>query len=204
MTEHTGPTAERLADQLITKRESALFETKRVSGKMVGKALETVCAFANTDGGILALGVEDFDKAKGRARLIGIDENPEAVDELTRKLGTQFNPPIEGIEVTTLHVATPSAFSSAGIVIMPPKRIVLIRVPQSAKVHSIVDDGTWTRLPSSNRAMSATEINELSYRRGLISAESEAVNVPLALLETSHFASYCTTRGLSRGDPRKS
>ena len=109
MSDVAGPTAERLADQLVTKRESTVFETKRVSGKMVGKALETVCAFANTDGGILALGVEDFDKAKGRARLIGIDENPEAVDELTRKLGTQFNPPIEGIEMTTLHVASSPA-----------------------------------------------------------------------------------------------
>lgn len=42
--------------------ESDRFETKRVSGKMVGKALETICALANAQGGVLVLGVEDAGK----------------------------------------------------------------------------------------------------------------------------------------------
>jgi len=191
VTDLTGPTAERLAELIIIRRESTTFETKRVSGKMVGKALETVCAFANTEGGILALGVEDYDKAKGRARLIGIAENPEAVDELRRKLATQFHPPIEGIDITTATVMLGNA---------RPGQIVMLRVPQSAKVHSIVDDGTWTRLPSSNREMSAAQITELSFRRGITTAESEAVDIPLSLLETEHWAAYCGARGLTMGD----
>src|SRR3990170_4807933 len=76
MTEHTGPTAEQLADAIVGKREGLHFETKRVSNRAVSKALETVSAFANTEGGILALGVEDFDKAQGHDRLYGIEENP--------------------------------------------------------------------------------------------------------------------------------
>ncbi|MBK9955080.1 MAG: putative DNA binding domain-containing protein [Rhodocyclaceae bacterium] len=191
MTNLTGPTAERLAELIVVRRESATFETKRVSGKMVGKALETVCAFANTEGGILVLGVEDYDKAKGRGRLIGIGENPEAVDELRRKLATQFHPPIEDIDITTATVALGSD---------EPGQIVMLRVPQSAKVHSIVDDGTWTRLSSSNRQVSAAEITELSFRRGITTAESEAVEIPLSLLETDHWAAYCTARGLVMGD----
>lgn len=51
---------------------------------MVGKALETLCAFANTRGGTLALGLEDRAKAQGMERLHGLAENPEAVDELRR------------------------------------------------------------------------------------------------------------------------
>ena len=46
-----------LLDWVLPNRESDSLETKRVSGKMVGKALETVCAFANTNGGWLVLGV---------------------------------------------------------------------------------------------------------------------------------------------------
>lgn len=191
MTDLTGPTAERLAELIVGRRESGTFETKRVSGKMVGKALETVCAFANTEGGILVLGVEDFDKAKGRARLIGIAENSEAVDELRRKLATQFHPPIDGIDITTVAVT---------LVNGQPGQIVMLRVPQSAKVHSIVDDGTWMRLPSSNREMSAAQITELSFRRGITTAESEAVDIPLSLLETEHWAAYCAARGLAIGD----
>jgi len=54
-----------LIDRILREGETQTFETKRVSGKMVGKALETICAFANTRGGWLVLGVEDFNKAKG-------------------------------------------------------------------------------------------------------------------------------------------
>ena len=55
-------------DTAISSVELQTMETKRVSGKMVGKALETICAFANTSGGLLFLGVEDADKARGKNR----------------------------------------------------------------------------------------------------------------------------------------
>jgi ATP-dependent DNA helicase RecG len=42
--------------------ESTRYEFKRVSNKMVHKALETVVAFANTEGGFLVLDMEDFKK----------------------------------------------------------------------------------------------------------------------------------------------
>jgi ATP-dependent DNA helicase RecG len=92
--------ARRFIEWLLATGESnqlETMETKRVSGKMVGKALETVCAFANTRGGWLVLGVEDGGKAKGADRLHGIGENPEAVDELMRKLNGQILPAVEGI-----------------------------------------------------------------------------------------------------------
>jgi len=123
---------------LLRREESHWFETKRVSGKMVGKALETVCAFANAEGGWLFLGVEDAKKAQGRARLFGIGENPEAVDELLRKLDTHHLPVIDGVRgfrlPTTLHDGTDGV-------------VVALHVPASDKVHSILDRwylDTWT------------------------------------------------------------
>jgi ATP-dependent DNA helicase RecG len=178
MTDITGSTADQLADAIVARRETLHLETKRAGNKMVGRALATICAFANTEGGILALGVEDFDKPTGRDRLYGIEENPEAVDELQRKVRTHFDPPIEGVKFETLHVTLRDR--SAG-------RIVLVRVPQSARVHSIVDNGTLVRLPASNREMSATEINDLMFRRGVVSAEGQAVDVPLVVIDTEHW-----------------
>ena len=93
---------ENLIKKLYESKESIRFETKRVSGKMVHKALETVVAFANTAGGLLVLGMEDYKKAKGKDRLIGIHENPEAVDELRRKIRQQITPPIERINWSSL------------------------------------------------------------------------------------------------------
>jgi len=95
--EPTPDQAEALVARLLASPESRTLDVKRVSGKMVQKALETLCAFANTEGGTLALGVEDQAKAKGAQRLHGVQENPEALDELQRKVRTQFSPAIDGI-----------------------------------------------------------------------------------------------------------
>ena len=175
---------------LLAAHESRTLDFKRVSGKMVGKALEAICAFANTEGGILALGVADEKQEKGAARLYGVEENPEALDELTRKVRTQFHPPIETISFVRLPCTLHDG--KAG-------HVVLVRTAKSDKVHSIVDDGTWTRLDAGNREMSAAEITELSYRRGVRSAESEPMAVPLELLETDAWRSFVAARGLKSG-----
>lgn len=175
---------------LLTVHESRGLEFKRVSGKMVGKALETICAFANTEGGVLALGVADEKQVTGVARFFGIQENPEAMDELTRKVRTQFHPQIDTIRFVRLPCTLRDG--SAG-------HLVLVQVGKSDKVHSIVDDGTWIRLDAGNREMTAAESTELSYRRGVRSAESEPVAIPLTLLETETWRSFVGARGLRSG-----
>ena len=177
-----------LLDAVLHGRETLQLETKRVSGKMVGKALQTICSFANTHGGWLMLGVEDFDKAVGRDRLYGIQENPEAIDELLRKMRTQFAPPLTGI--TPWFLVTELRDGKLD-------QLIVIQVAPSDKVHSIVDGGTWMRLPASNREMTASEITELSYRRGVHSAESEPVNIDFDLLDTSVWRQFMEGRGLA-------
>ena len=175
---------------MLTARESRTLDFKRVSGKMVGKALETLCALANTDGGVLVLGVADEKQEKGNARFFGIQENPEALDDLTRKVRTQFHPPIEAIRFVRLPCSLRDG--SAG-------HLVMVQVLKSDKVHSIVDDGTWMRLDAGNREMTAAESTELSYRRGVRSAESEPVAVPMELLDTDTWRSFVAARGLRSG-----
>jgi ATP-dependent DNA helicase RecG len=177
-----------LGNVLNAKTESQTLEIKRVSGKMAGKALETVCAFANTRGGDLFLGIEDVRKATDQERLFGIEENPEAVDELIRKLETGLLPKIEGIQLCRL----PCVLRDSG-----NGFVVWLNVPQSDKVHSILDDGTWTRGEAGNREMNAREIAELSYQRGVRSAESEPVEVDFELLETETWRVFRRARGLS-------
>ena len=130
---------------LLSHPESRTLEFKRMGeNKVVRKLLEAICAFANTEGGVLALGVADEKHGKGAARLYGVQENPEALDELVRKVRTQYHPPIETIRFLGLPCTLRDR--SAG-------QVVLVQVPQSDKVHTIVDDGTWTRLTSGNREM---------------------------------------------------
>lgn len=181
-------TAASLLELVLNGAESHRLETKRVSGKMVAKALETVCAFANTQGGWLVLGVEDGAKARGDQRLFGIGENPEAIDELTRKLGTQLVPAVQDVQVLRIPCTLRDGSQGA---------LVTLFVPASDKVHSILDNGTWTRGQASNREMSASEITDLSYRRGVRSAESEPVDVDFELLDTETWRLFLRGRGLT-------
>lgn len=179
-----------LVQLLIGLVETRRLEFKRVSGKMVGKALETVCGLANAEGGTLVLGVADVKDHQGAGRLFGVEENPEAADELQRKLLTEFQPPIQSILVRrlacTLHNGPAKAVAG---------HVLLVQVGRSNFVHSIVNSGTFTRLDAGNRQMTAGEVTELSYRRGVRSAASEPVPVSLERLQTDAWRRFLAMRG---------
>lgn len=78
-----------LIDKALDRDESFTFDCKRIK-KDLTKILETVVAFANSEGGTIALGLEDPDKAKGRNRVFGIQENPMNWDELRRFLRSRI------------------------------------------------------------------------------------------------------------------
>src|SRR5262245_34950715 len=100
---------------------------------MVGKALETVCAFANGEGGMLALGIADPSSGQGVKRIFGIEENTEALDELQRKLVTQFDPPLNGFQWFRIsHVKDDKTIV----------HVALLHIEKSERVHTIVGDGT--------------------------------------------------------------
>lgn len=179
---------------LVSTPESRTLDFKRISAKH-GRMIETVCAFANSEGGLLIIGVGDAKDlkpgAKAQSRLFGIEENPEAFDDFRRQVMQRFLPPIERLHwlrlPCTLHNGSPG-------------HIVMLRVEKSDHVHSVLGDGTWTRMDASNRELNAAEIAELSYRRGVRSAASETVPIALDLLETDTWRTFLAARGLRSGD----
>lgn len=184
--------ADRIA-KLLAASESRTLDFKRISAKLT-RIVETACAFANTDGGVIAIGIGDAKDLKSGApqssRLFGIEENPEAFDDLRREVMKRFEPAMGGLH----WVRVPCTLQNG-----QPGHVVMLRVEKSDKVHSIVGDGTWARMDASNREMSATETTELSYRRGTRSATSETVPVSLALLETAVWREFAAARGRLTG-----
>lgn len=181
--------------QWLPADETRQLEFKRVSGKMVGKALETLCAFANADGGLLVLGLADLKDHKGPARVFGVEENAEAVDELVRKLRTEFLPPLGGVQLLRLPCVLHN-----GLAKDQRGHLLVVRVQRSAQVHSLVAGGTYTRLDRGNRELSAEEITELSYRRGTRSAAAEPVPVALERLNTQAWQRFLQRRGPLSGN----
>lgn len=178
---------------LLAAPESHTLDFKRISSKH-GRIIETICAFANSEGGLLVIGVGDEKHlkpgAKPQSRLFGIEENPEGFDDLRRHIMKRFAPPIERLHWLRL----PCVLHDGN-----PGHIVLLRVEKSGLVHSVVGDGTWTRMDASNREMNAAEIADLHYRRGVRSAVSEPVPVALGLLETDAWKRFVASRGLKSG-----
>ena len=76
--------------------------------------------------------------------------------------------------------------------------VVFLRIEKSTRIHSIVDDGTFRRLDKGNKQLTAPEINELSFARGTITAESQLESVDFDLLDTDYWRAYAQQRRLTR------
>jgi ATP-dependent DNA helicase RecG len=186
------PLDDDLVDALLRQREGPRFETKRVGDN--AKKIQSVVAFANTEGGLLVLGLEDEEKAEGRDRVYGIEENAESVDELQRLLGHRVTPTVAP------PVSDALRFVRIGCTLRTGARgsVVIVQVPKSTAVHSVVDGGTYVRYRKSNRQISAAEITELAMRRGTSSVVTGTVDVPFDLLDTRHWREYAAQRRLTR------
>jgi ATP-dependent DNA helicase RecG len=176
---------------LLATPEGRMLDFKRISSKH-NRIYETVCAFANTEGGFLVIGIGDAKAMKPgdgpHSRLFGIEENPEGFDDFHRGLLNRFTPPI-----TKLHwMRLPCTLQDG-----QPGNVVLLRVEKSEQVHSVVGNGTWVRMDASNRQMNAHESADLIYQRGIKSAETLPMPIALDLLNTDAWRSYCTNRGLA-------
>lgn len=129
--------------------------------------------------------------AKPSSRLFGIEENPEAFDDFRRQVMQRFSPAIERLHWLRLPCALRDG---------TPGHIIMLRVEKSDFVHSVLGNGTWTRMDASNRELNAAEIAELAYRRGVRSAVSETVPITLDLLATDTWCTFVAARGLKSGD----
>ena len=178
---------------LLAVAESRTLEFKRISDKHA-RLIETICAFANAEGGRVVIGIGDAKHsrpgAKPESRLFGTEENQEAFDDFCKLVRQRFAPPLDGLSwellPCTLHDGQPG-------------HIAVLQVVKSSQVHSIVGGGTWTRGTASNVQLSASEIADLSYRRGMRSAADDLLPVNLALLDTPIWRTFLAARRLKAG-----
>lgn len=183
---------DKLVDQILGWHENYVLDFKRVGDNST--KIKTLSAFANTEGGMLFLGIEDENKAKGRDRVYGIQENPESVDELKRLIGHRITPPL-----SLPHCGIPT-FREVGCTLRDGRKgsIVIVRTEKSNSVHSLVGGGTYVRERKSNRQLTAAEITELSLKRGSTSIVNSLVDVPFELLDTIYWKEYRDQRKLTR------
>jgi len=192
MTQSAQPPS--LFEALLQRQESHVFEVKRLKGGELSRCLQSISAFANTDGGLLVLGLEDPLRATGTDRVYGVEENPEALDELRRQIQTNLTPSLRpplAVEPVFHQVSCPLRNGAPGT-------LVCIQVHPSQTLHSLSTGATYVRFDKSNRQLNAAEIHEKLLQLGQTSIVDQPVEVPWDLLDTVWWRDYRNSRGLTR------
>ncbi len=175
-----------LADILSIPSESQTIEFKRLVGdKVVLKTIETIVAMANTDGGVIVLGIDDPEKTKlkGMDRIYGIDENIEVYDALGREI-QRIVPPLSG-------VWPPKIIDVEG------KRFGLIFISKVIDSFRSINNNVYVRGEKGNRQLTAHEVARFAYAKGFEKADRELTDVDLSLLKTSYFEEWKQARNIN-------
>ncbi len=157
-------TDKELISLFLGTNEWQTFECKRALIQPI-KLLETAIAFANSDGGLIVIGLEDPSKAKKEDRLIGISENPDNVSEFLKLIEKEIDPPLRiwnKFEIGIINIR-----KSEDI-------LFVINVKKSNDVHSLKKGDTFIRKGRQNIKIGSTEIIRLKYEKGSIKFEDES------------------------------
>lgn len=154
---------EKKIDYLLGLPESQTFDCKRALIKPA-KIVETICAFANTDGGIIALGLEDPKKAPKNKRLIGIAEGADNISDILNALDKEFEPPLFPVRKQYFEIK-----NSKG----QEDQILLLFIDKGGDIHSLKNGDTFRRDGNKNHKMGALEITRLRYEKGSLRYEDE-------------------------------
>lgn len=154
-----------LIDKLLANEEGQTFECKRVL-KRPSEVLPTICAFANSDGGIFVYGFADKKQLSGKDRLTGISEEPNNCDELLKIIAGNFVPSLPQVDHQYIEIVNLNGIAD---------RILLIFIDPSKTVHSLMSGQTYIRRGTQNNLLTPEQSMRLHYEKGTISFESELV-----------------------------
>src|SRR3990172_8079341 len=173
---------------LAIPAESRTLEFKRLgpSNASVDKVLQSIVAMANTDGGLLIIGVDDPQKTKlkGLERIFGIEENLPLFDEIGQAV-KKITPPITG-------VWPPDLIEVSGRNV----RVGLVTAPKIGDGYRSIENHVYIRQEQGNKRLSPQEIVHLAYVKGFERADKELVQVDFNLLQTSYYDSWRRKRGI--------
>jgi len=156
-------TDKELLEFILSEREWQTFECKRASVKP-SKLLETVLAFANSEGGILVVGIEDPEKAVGRVRLFGLSENPNNTGEFLKLFEKEIDPQIKVWRQFELEITNKEGLAD---------KLLICRIDKSDDVHSLRHGDTYVRRGNQNVKIGSREIIRLKYEKGALKFEDE-------------------------------
>ena len=169
--------------EIITRTEDQTFDCKSI--QIAPKALAIpIVAFANADGGVIAIGVSD------ERDIEGVDQHIDKLNELLRVPFDFCNP---SVSVTCSYLPCTDKDGNEN-------RVLLMHVPASSSLHTNQADEAFVRVGDKSRKLAFDERVQLMYDKGERYFEDTAVygatidDVDMdAVAEYAHLVGYGKT-----------
>ena len=167
-------------EQVLAMNEKQIFDRKSIMIKPTDLS-DTLCAFANADGGTVAIGISDKER-----RIEGIDRYPEQLNDILRTPIDFCNPTVP---VVTEMV---DCINSAG----KPDRVLLMHVEASPVLHANQADEVYIRVGDKSRKLDFNDRLALMYAKGVRYYEDEPVaDASVDDLDLDFVREYCSRIG---------
>lgn len=159
-------------------------EFDRKSARITAATIATpMIAFANADGGLLAIGIED------NGKITGIDDYLPNINEILRA-PFDFCVPTIRIETQTIECVDDNGKKN---------HILLIYVPQSSELHANHRDEVYLRVGDKSKKLTFDERMQLMYAKGARYFEDEPVyGTSINDLDMNEVAAYCKRIGYGK------
>lgn len=163
-------------DEVLAKEEKQIFDRKSIHIKPADLS-DTLCAFANADGGTVAIGISDKHR-----RIEGVDYYTEQLNEILRTPIDFCNPTIP---VTTEMV---ECINSEG----KPDHVLLMHIEASPQFHANQADDAFIRVGDKSKKLNFEDRMALMYAKGVRYYEDEPVaDATIEDLDLDFVRDYC-------------
>ena len=146
-------------DEVLAKEEKQIFDRKSIQINPADLS-DTLCAFANADGGTVAIGISDK-----KRRIEGVDYHTEQLNEILRTPIDFCNPTVP---VTTEMVECVNYEGK-------PDHVLLMHIEASPLLHVNQADEAFLRVGDKSKKLSFQDRLTLMYSKGLRYFEDEPV-----------------------------
>ena len=168
--------------ELQSKKEDQVFDRK--SARKDAKALSNhIVAFANADGGVIVIGIEDDNS------ITGIDDYLDNVNDI-RRVPYDYCKPSVQVEFETVDCIDKHG---------KPNHLLLIQIPQSSELHANQEDEVYYRMGDKSKRMNFEERLRLMYSKGSRFFEDEPVaDSTLDDIDFDFVGTYCKKIGYKK------
>lgn len=170
-------------EEVLAKNEKQIFDRKSIQIKPVDLS-DTICAFANADGGTIAIGISDKHR-----RIEGVDYHEEQLNEVLRTPIDFCNPTVP---ITTEMVECVNYEGK-------PDHVLLMHIEASPLLHANQADEAFLRVGDKSKKLEFNDRITLMYAKGVRYYEDEPVaDATIDDLDLDFVRSYCKRIGYTK------